>query len=66
MGCIASETLAPIPPPEGHPQDPLQSEGDIIEVILTDPHIHYYQKKIEEVLIPLRKNRGGNSQFHKF
>lgn len=59
MGCFVSETIAPIPPPEGTPEDPLQSEGDIIDCIVTDPHIHYYQSKIEEVLLPLRKRGGG-------
>lgn len=29
----------------------------MVEVIMADPHIHYFQKKIEEVLLPLRKRR---------
>ena len=47
MGCTESvSTISPIPEPKGPPVDPLQSEGDIVEVIISDPHIHYFQKKI--------------------
>lgn len=48
MGCTEStHTVAPIPEPTGPPIDPMQSEGDIVEAIMNDPHIHFFQKKIE-------------------
>lgn len=47
MGCTNQpQALAHIPPPEGQPLDPLEGEGNIIENIAMDPHIHYYQAKI--------------------
>ncbi len=58
MGCTNQPQVAShIPPPEGIAKDPLECEGNIIENIAIDPHIHYYQAKIEEVLLPLRKNK---------
>jgi hypothetical protein len=32
-------------------------EGDVIANITNDPHINYFQNKINEVLLPLRKNK---------
>jgi hypothetical protein len=40
-----------IPEPTGKPVDPLNSAGDIVDIITTDPHIEYYQKKIKEAII---------------
>jgi len=58
MGCTNQPEIKPlIPEPEGKAVDPLEAEGNIIENIKVDPHIHYYQAKIEEVLLPLRKNK---------
>ena len=60
MGCTESvnNTIQPIPDPKGPAIDPLDAEGDIVEIIINDPHINFYQKKIEEVLLPMRmKNK---------
>lgn len=58
MGCTNQPEIKPfIPDPEGKPIDPLELEGNIIENIAMDPHINFYQHKIEEVLLPLRKNK---------
>lgn len=46
MGCFIDKPIDPIPAPEGPPKNPLESEGDIVEVIMTDPHINYFQQKI--------------------
>ena len=56
MGCVVEpEQSSLIPPPTGPPQDPLEKEGDIVTNIALDPHINYYQNKIQQVLLPLRK-----------
>ena len=49
MGCTegVANTMKPIPDPKGPPVDPLNAEGDIVEAIMADPHINYFQKKIE-------------------
>ena len=47
--------------PTGEAVDPIEKEGDIVENIKYDPHIHLYQKKIEEVLLPVRKSKGSIS-----
>ena len=57
MGCFVSGGLEPIPLPTGPAKNPLECEGDVVENILTDPHIHYFQQKIEEVLLPLRRRK---------
>ena len=58
MGCALQPEVKPfIPDPEGKPIDPLELEGNIIDNISIDPHINYYQSKIEEVLLPLRKKK---------
>jgi hypothetical protein len=59
MGCTNSteQVVQLIPDPQGNPIDPLLAEGNIIEAIALDPHIHFYQKKLEEVIMPLRKQK---------
>ena len=58
MGCVVEpEQAALIPPPTGQPHDPLEMPGDIVNNIALDPHINYYQNKIQQVLLPLRKNK---------
>ncbi len=50
MGCTDSKTVQEvrlIPMPKGKAIDPLTAQGDIVEVIISDPHIDYYQKKIQ-------------------
>jgi hypothetical protein len=47
MGCTNQpQVTAHIPAPEGQAKDPLECEGNIIENIVMDPHIHFYQAKI--------------------
>lgn len=52
MGCASSnevhqaKPLKAIKQPEGKPLDPLTAEGDIIDIIINDPHIEFYQKKL--------------------
>ena len=46
MGCFASGGLEPIPLPQGPPKNPIEADGDVVEAIMADPHIHYFQKKI--------------------
>jgi hypothetical protein len=47
MGCSNQpQTVALIPDPQGKALDPLEAEGDIVENITKDPHIHYFQTKI--------------------
>lgn len=46
-----------IPEPTGKAIDPLLAQGNIVEVIANDPHIEFYQKKIQEVLLPIQKQR---------
>ena len=58
MGCVVEpEPNGLIPLPEGQPQDPIDMIGDIVNNISLDPHINYYQTKIEQVLLPLRKKK---------
>ena len=47
--------------PTGDAVDPMDKDGDIVDNIKCDPHIHLYQKKIEEVLLPVRKSKGSIS-----
>lgn len=49
MGCTntADSVIPSIQEPMGPPIDPLTTSGNIIDAINQDPHIHYYQKKIE-------------------
>ena len=60
MGCVLETPLNPIPPPQGPAKNPLEQEGDVVAIITEDPHIHYFQKKIEEVLLPIRKRKKVN------
>ena len=58
------KSIDPIPPPSGPAKNPLEAEGNIIDVILTDPHINYFQQKIEEVIVPLnKKNQAEKGQI---
>lgn len=55
MGCTNQPQVAGIADPVGPPEDPLLASGNIVENIAIDPHINFYQNKIEQVLLPLRK-----------
>jgi len=58
MGCTNQpQVISLFPDPQGKAENPLEREGDIIVNITNDPHIQYFQTKIEEVLLPLRKNK---------
>lgn len=47
MGCAnVRDQIQDIPEPMGAPVDPIFGEGNIIDMITTDPHIHFYQKKL--------------------
>ncbi len=48
MGCTnsAEQIIQLIPQPVGPPIDPLLADGDILDIIANDPHIHFYQKKL--------------------
>ena len=53
MGCPEStdstkpeRPIKQIPDPVGPAKDPLQSDIDIIDAIVSDPHINYFQNKI--------------------
>ena len=38
-----------IPDPKGPARDPLiEDDDDIVSLIITDPHIHYYLRRIQE------------------
>lgn len=48
MGCTSvTEQIQQIPEPLGSPIDPIFSSGNIIDMIVNDPHIHFYQMKLE-------------------
>jgi len=58
MGCTSvTEQIQQIPEPLGNPIDPIFSSGNIIDMITNDPHIHFYQMKLEEVVLPLCKTK---------
>lgn len=56
MGCASSsevnqsKPLKAIKQPAGKPSDPLTAEGDIIDIIINDPHIEFYQKKLTQAI----------------
>ena len=65
MGCTDSKDfIPPIASPEGNPIDPLLADGNIIDNILLDPHIHFFQTKFKEVILPMckKKNSSGSTQ----
>ena len=64
MGCSDSKDfIPPIASPEGNPIDPLHSDGNIIDNILLDPHIHFFQSKFKEVILPMCKKKKKNDSI---